>query len=125
MKLVHLTYNKDKQELRKQYRELAKKLHPDKPGGSKESFQQLQEEFIFLMNDEISDESKQRTPNKNHWTHDDIRDFFDKNRNIEEAREVYKKLMISIDKSKMNWFNKLLMKGMLENFFVEIYKTKP
>lgn len=130
MNLEYLTYTNDKNKLRKQYRELAKSLHPDKPGGSKEKFQKLQDEFNFLNNGgkpENKATNNKANQNVNNWREEEIFDFFNENKNIsiEEARKKYNQLITAIRKSKMHLFSKIIMESLCENIFINIYKTNP
>lgn len=116
MKLELLTYSTDQAAIKKQYRDLAKKLHPDKPTGSKEKFQQLQDEYSFLMNGgkPSPGQKKQSTANPNEdLTEDELRTMFEGVSTEAEAQEVYQKLLKKIRSSRMGWLQQLAMEFVL------------
>ncbi|PHE64471.1 molecular chaperone DnaJ [Bacillus toyonensis] len=48
LQVLEIGHNYTKDELKKQYRKLAKKAHPDLQGGSNEKFVELKEAFDYL-----------------------------------------------------------------------------
>lgn len=117
MKLELLTYSTDQAAIKKQYRDLAKKLHPDKPTGSKEKFQQLQDEYDFLMNGGKPSPGQKKhntTKQGDDLTEEELRTMFEGVTTEVEAKEVYHKILRKINSSNMNWFQKVAMKFILE-----------
>ena len=48
---LNLNYGASEEEVTKAYRDKARKIHPDKPGGNKEMFQHVNDAYQFLKSE--------------------------------------------------------------------------
>lgn len=105
----------NKDEIKKAYRKLAQKYHPDRPGGDSKKFQEIKEAYEKLSNPE---KYQQQEPSFT-WNHanfgdveDLVRDFFNNRYNRKPQRQVvtiaitleeaYTGKEVSIGNTKMN-----------------------
>lgn len=118
MKLELLTYSTDHDAIKKQYRDLAKNLHPDKPTGSKEKFQQLQDEYNFLMNggkpspkEKVSDTKVDET----NLTPEQLRTMFNDVITTEQLHILHAEILEKVRNSKIGAFEKIALVFIISN----------